>query len=385
MRWPGPNGPLIVTFRSRYIDVAPGLAVPTSFVAEVRGAARSGQSIKSVGNVFAGAAHFPLPILALSANAAIAEPDLALVYDNTPGETEHGFLQCRTYPEHGITERVYRTLDVDATGQLLERCLSHAENKRLYRAATHYRYALDWWRGGHELLSLEHLYIGMETLVEVARQCHPMFSGVTNDTDRLERLGVSTDDVHKSIRERMWCGCENVFAKMKRGVVADHLKTKVLSDVLFHQDIETFEAARSARHGFQHGFDGLRKLRRKASIVRDKTAMYLRRSMIELVQLDAQSKGRLLDDEYSRPIGPSPAAQYLIGSFRGDADHLAADRMEHPHFIWDNEVTTNIDRAAEPSADIGDVLTPVLGDGVTYHIDRIERYDSGGTLPVDVD
>jgi hypothetical protein len=114
---------------------------------------------------FANASLSVLPVLGLSANAAIGEPEIELGFENTAGITERSYFQSYIPPER---DNLYaaRSIDVSATVALLRALGAHPDSERLLRGANQYRIALQSWRLGRETLSLAHLWMAVEALTK---------------------------------------------------------------------------------------------------------------------------------------------------------------------------------------------------------------------------
>jgi hypothetical protein len=101
--------------------------LPEQLWIDVRGDART---VDEALEPFANAALKILPILTLSANAAIGLPDIELGFDNTVGVTERDYFQSYIPPERD-TPNPGRGVDVPATAALVKAIGSHPSSERL--------------------------------------------------------------------------------------------------------------------------------------------------------------------------------------------------------------------------------------------------------------
>jgi hypothetical protein len=150
---PSAIGLVDITYTTRYLRKTPEVTLPGQLWIDIRGTA---PSLAAALEPFANAGISMLPVLALSANAAIGELDIELGFDNTAGITEREYFQSYIPPEQDILHPG-RAIDGPASTALLQAIGAHRDSERLLRGANQYRMALNSWRLGRETLSLAHL------------------------------------------------------------------------------------------------------------------------------------------------------------------------------------------------------------------------------------
>jgi hypothetical protein len=146
---PSDIGSVDIVYTTRYLNRAPDVTVPGHLWIDIRGKAHT---LAEALEPFANSALTILPILSLSANASIGEPDIELGFDNTTGTAERDYFQSYIPPERDIPHPG-RGIDVPATSALLQAIGAHRHSERLLRGANQYRLALQSWRLGKETLS----------------------------------------------------------------------------------------------------------------------------------------------------------------------------------------------------------------------------------------
>jgi hypothetical protein len=197
--YPSTIGPVDIVCTTRYLDREPGVTLPGDLCIDVCGRAGTlGEALMPLAN----AALFVLPILSLSANAAVAEADIELGYDNTPGVTERDYFQSYIPAERGVL-RSGRRLDVPSTIKLIEALGKHHDLERLSRAANQYRIALGSWRLGHETLSLAHLWMAVEALTKVKVRIELAARGLEEPADLAAQMGVDLNQLDGVVRKDM--------------------------------------------------------------------------------------------------------------------------------------------------------------------------------------
>jgi hypothetical protein len=109
--FPSEIGPVDIVYTSRYISRGSDIRVPGHLWIHVEGPA---PTLRDALDPFANAGLAMLPVLALSANAAIKEPDVEVAFDNSPGIVERDYFQTYMPPEPDV---VYlgRLMDVEST------------------------------------------------------------------------------------------------------------------------------------------------------------------------------------------------------------------------------------------------------------------------------
>jgi hypothetical protein len=91
---------------------------------------------------------------------------------------------------------------------------------------------------------------------------------------------------------------------------------------------------------FEHGFGDFGNIHKPAQEVIIKTARYLRHSIIDLLDLSADDRAKLLSSDYDVARGPLMIKRFLRGEMVGAADQLAADDQVYPILTWNSKLKT---------------------------------------------
>jgi hypothetical protein len=147
-------------FQSEYTGGDDGRAYPVTIHGEIRGESASLEEAEprlaqAIGNV--------LPILALAANAAIADP-LAVVAHGIDLTEPQPFRGYGTPQASEWFPPGKRRFDAEATLALIEAVGQHPQTDLLHRAVEAYRRALGNWIPEQRLMAGEFLFIAAETL-----------------------------------------------------------------------------------------------------------------------------------------------------------------------------------------------------------------------------
>jgi hypothetical protein len=307
--FPTTVGPADLTFRTRYSEEGHEAAVPRELWVDIRGHATCG--LDEAINAYVSAAHALLGFVAVSANAAIQDPDVKLAFDNTADRDRRLFFQ-QFVPEFRGAPLPGRRVDSEATVILMKSFDGHAEFDRLIRAVEQYRLALLEWRPGREILALAHLWMGMEALTKVALRRELAREGVTQAQELADAWGIDLRALDGEVRRR----------------------------VLFRGDASTAKKAKEASDGFEHGFLPYAVIRPLAQEARDLTATYLREAIFDLSDVPEMTARTLLGPEFASPIHPW-VVRYMRGEFIGETDDLAAPDQEYPIFTWSSKLKSH--------------------------------------------
>ncbi len=328
-------GPVDIRLGTRYCNRGPGLLVPGVLWVEVRGSA---PPYRAVTPVFASAAFSLIPLIALSANAAVEEPEVEIAYDNTPYATERAFLQNLLPEEPSVPRRVGRRVDVPVTAALIRALAVHPERGRIRRAIGQYWEALGCWRPSRESLALAHLSLGMEALLKTFQQSLCRQEGKTQP-ELAAALGVRLEDLGPAIR----------------------------SSRLFQNDQECCQKARKALESLEQGFATFGQGRSFSVEVRDRTARYLRSVILELLGLEEKDRAVLLSPPFDKPLGSRPEVRCLRGRLVGPAGELAAAGQEHPFMNCRASIKAiSLLESGEYHVEIEEHITPSLAEGVSF-------------------
>jgi len=301
------NRNVVLTFQTRHREVGLSSPLPGDLWVDARGPA---SSLEEAVTLFAKVAGGVVAAIAFGANAAIGDLEPELAFDNTRSVSKRVFLQS-LLPDEGATVHVRRIVNIKMTCCLLEAIQDHDEKERILRSISQYNLALRHWRWGHETLATEHLFMGTEALTKAIARYGQAKSGLS-DEGYAKNLGI---DVKKL---------------PPRKSLHSAIVEKVRKDVLFKGDADCHRSAKRASDGFEHGFLPYDRISESAVKARDKTASYLRDSIIDLLDLDQASHSFFMDKTKNKPLGNWPVVKYVRGHLVGESDDLAAEGNVYP-------------------------------------------------------
>jgi len=335
--FPSSIGPVTINYETRWLKNKEGNVTPGHIWIEINGSA---QSLQDALVPFANAGLSILPILSLSANAAINDLELELGFDNTKGITERDYFQCYVSPESNEIH-ILRPINREATVALINSLAAHFGGDRLRRAANQYRLALGNWRLGKESLTLAHLWMSLEALTKVKVRTEYKTRGLTNEKELADELGIDIENLDSYVRK----------------------------ELLLKGDVECYTKAKKASDGFEHGFLEYQKIRNLSKDVRNKMAKYMRTAIIELCDLEKDKKNILLAEPFNKPLGYWPIVKYLRGKLIGKGDQLAVEGNAYPFIKWKSTyISTLEDKTKKLHISIKDSITPELGQGISFKL-----------------
>jgi hypothetical protein len=339
-------GPVDVVFGSRWIQKSPTVTIPGDLWVEVVG---SGPSLEASLVPFANAGMALLPVLALSANAAVKDPQVEVAFDSTVGVSERDYFQSYVPGESGIVH-FSRRVRREAVVALLEALGVSAESKRLRRAIGQYRMALDWWRQGLETLALAHLWMAVEALTKAKIRAECGARGLSTPQELAGSLGVPL------------CG----------------LDAAVRATLLLHGDAECYGKAKEASDGFEHGFLEFPTISALAKDVRHRMAAHVRSAILELCGVTGEALATLTGPPYDKPLGYWPPAKYLRARLVGDAPQLAAEGKEYPFLTWEPKTDEcSVDAEGNVQLKFSEQLTQDVAEGMGFRDIRYEVWRPG--------
>ena len=328
-------GPVNINYTTRWLKKEDGIVVPGHIWIEVSGFA---QSLEEALVPFANASLTILPILSISANAAISDPNLEIGFDNTKGITERDYFQCYIPPENNEIYNL-RCINIKATIALLDALDKHLDKERLIRAANQYRLALDYWRLGRETLSIAHLWMSIEALTKAKMRAECKGRNLKNQEELADDIGINIEKLDPYIRE----------------------------ELLLKGDNDCYMKAKKASDGFEHGFLSYKDIIESSKDVRRRMAEYTRTAIIELCGLEEDILNILLTKPFNKPLGYWPLAKYLRGKLIGTSDQLAAKGYTYPFMKWKPTIkSASVNKKGQYNITIKDSITPVLGKGISF-------------------
>lgn len=337
-------GPVRVTYASRWIKRAPDLTLPGHLWIEVAG---RGPSLEEVLVPFANAGLSMLPILALCTNAAVGEPEIELGFENTQGITEREYFQCYVPPETDIIHNV-RLVKVKQTVAVIEALKKHRDSERLRRGANQYRLALDSWRLGRDALALAHLWMALEAVTEARIRTEMSRRNLLTKKDLAELLGA------RDLKE---------------------LGPLVRKSIILEGDIECYKKGKEASDGFEHGYLDFSKVIENARDVRDRMAKYVRKTILDMLNLEPEDFQILM--KLDKPLGYWPIVKYYRGKLVGAGDTLAQNGNAYPFLRWKPIIKSlSITQDGKFNFTLTESFTAELAEGISFKPQSIEIWQA---------
>jgi len=131
---PTKGEPFQLRFRTTFTEAGFDAPLPTDLWLEARGEA---SDVNHAGELFGNAALEISAYIALIANASMGHLEPHLIFDVTPGETSHDFLQS-FLPDQPVTLVPGRRIDIELLNAFVMAFASHTERDRLSRVAVQY-------------------------------------------------------------------------------------------------------------------------------------------------------------------------------------------------------------------------------------------------------
>lgn len=332
--FPTEFGPVNVTYASRWLKVNENELMPGHIWIEIRG---QGSTLEEAIAPFANAGLMAIPIMALCSNAAIGDPEVEIAFDSTPDLTERDYFQSFVPFETGLLH-AGRVINIEATIAFFDVLKKHSESERLLRAISQYHLTLNSWKLGHSIIALAHLWMAMEALTEVKLRSELATRGLKNDQALADDLGVEIKLLRPTIRKK-----------------------------LILNDDECYRKAKQASDGFEHGFEGLAKLRELSAEVRHRMANYIRFAIFELSGLEQGVMKTLISAPYDKPLGNWNIAKYLRGKLIGTGMQLARPGNAYPYIKWKSGIKKiAIDQVGNLEVQMTETFEPELAEGVSF-------------------
>lgn len=289
-----------------------GNEVPRELIVEVRGNAAT---IDDAIETFSRLARPVATIIGFVANVQVGPLEVHLAYDASPERDSREFAEVFIADERGPVSagrRVRPHLVETVWSAMMSDALDIA---RLNRAMRHYELALRNWYIGGEWLALNHLWIAGENLTKAVVRATAAARGVTEEA-LARSFGLATDDPQRP----RW---------------KDLLGARVRQAIIFAGDDDTYQTAKSASDGLEHGIWELNRIAENAIRCTDKTFGYVRRSIIDLLGLDAQAATELMSIE---PTDVESTRTIMRGRLVGSAADPAAEGQLYPSLEWQSGI-----------------------------------------------
>jgi hypothetical protein len=341
MRFPSQLGPVEITIGTARTQVD-GFTNPVraGLWADARGNA---PTLSDAVEVFANFTRGVAGVLSVAANAPVGHFTADLAFDNTPGRQEREYFR-RSYPADPHVPSQGRRMDSALALALFTSWMRKPvkELERWHRATNAYHHALQEWEPGADIPATSHLWTAAEALTPIIRRQYMQAESLTQD-QLLARWKIELKDLDPEVRRRL----------------------------VFQGDDACYSTAREARNALLHGYDPLWQVREGSVEVRDLTASYVRRSLIESAGVNNADREALLAPPYDRPFHWS-VETFVFGRMLGEAENPAQPEDLYPRVDW-RLVSTELPPDDEGDARIKfDVeVEPRLAEGMTFVLDRV--------------
>lgn len=337
----GPTSPVDILFRTEYRSDGYDALIHRDLLVEATGSASSLElaieALSAVGQTIAN-------VLAFCTNASISDLQVHLAYDCSIGVNERAYFQTFKPGEYGLP-RMSRIIDCDVATTTFKALGTHSENARITRAIGQYFMALSNWQPGREIMSLAHLYMGVEAITKAVLREEKKRNGLHSDDDLANYLGIEKKKLDPVIRERF----------------------------IFQGDKLCYDRAKEASDAFEHGFKPLQDVRVLASETRDDTARYLREAIAGLLGLDEDVKHVILQPPYNEPMETQAFEKCIKGKLLGDGPKLNDDQFEYPLIEWDSTIRSIKDDGKNGyDIEMEEHFNAQLASGIAFQHDSIE-------------
>lgn len=302
-----------IVLETRYENIGTSEPVPRELVFEVTLAAEDLMHAVVEASAISGGF---TAVLSFVCNAYLAVPEARLGFDATPGLDRRDIWQTDLPLETG-TPRPTRMLREDVLYPFLESLRSCAEANRVRRAIGQYHAAMRDWTPAGRPLAFSHLYMALEALGPAVERVERARLGIGTDNDHAERHSVD-------VSRRNWK--EVLLGRIRR-------------DIICEGDRQTYDTARKASDGFEHGSEDSAHLKVAAEQCSDTLLGYVRRGILGLLALPSGPYQKLAG---YKPLDVNPTRFSVTGYLTGevsDPDRLGRGGRKHPEL----DLTVRVD------------------------------------------
>jgi hypothetical protein len=338
-----------ITFRTRYSEEGFQSAVPRELWIDARGPA---STLNNAIEDFTNMAMFFTTVISFCINGYAGDCKFHLAYDNSVGKKQRDFFQQFVHEEHDMPS-ISRRIDPELVKVVINKLGEHKRSERLRRAISQYALALSYWNPGNEILATAHLFMGTEALVPIYRDIELIKSGLGKAKELASKWKISIKELDSTIRRRF----------------------------LFKGDQKCHRDAKRASDSFEHGFLPFHIIRPLASTVRNKTAKYLRGSLLELLDLPLKIENQLKNFPYDKPLGTVGYIRYLRGKLISDKPELARPDQAYPIVEWRFKIKSfAIKDRKEFNLNFSQNITPRLAKDVSLQLQSIKIFGPEGFI-----
>lgn len=342
---------------TRWVD-ASGKQLPRELVVEVRGHAAS---LDEAAGKFAAIARPVATMVGFVANVRVGPLEVHLAYDCTPSREDREFLETFIPDERGqVSEgRIIRLHLMEAACTAFVSLAT--DSPRVSRALRQYELALREWYVGGEWLALNHLWIAAENLTKAVIRKTVAARGISEE-DLAHEHGLVTGD---PARPR-W---------------KDLLGARVREEKIFAGDADTYKAAKEASDGLEHGIWELDKVAANAIKSADKTFHYVRRTIVDLLDLAPEVASEL---NGIKPKDVQSTRKVVRGRLIGAAEDPAMEGELYPRLEWSSGIDSVVREGSTFQMKQKDRMTIRTHPDVGFRLERLEVHGrlENGEAPV---
>ena len=313
---------------TRWVDEG-GNQLPRELIIEGRGWAGS---VDEAAAKFAAVARPIATLVGFVANVRVGPLEVHLAYDCTPSSEEREFLETFLPDESGaIGEgRIVRRHLLEAA------CTSFAtlpsESPSVSRALRHYELALRNRYVGGEWLALNHLWIAAENLSKAAIRKTVRERRITEE-ELVHEFGLVTNDPQRPRWKHL-------------------LAARAREQIIIGGDTDTYQTAKDASDGLEHGIWELDRIAAHALKSADKTFSYVRATIIDLLSLSPEFAQELNEIKPKDVLSMRKVAR---GRLIGAVQDPAMEGELYPRLEWRSGISS------------------VLREGSTFHVQQREQ------------
>lgn len=316
-----------------------------------------------------------LNLLSFLANAAVGQPNVAVIYEVTPGADKRAYRQ-RILAQTPVHPVMFRTIPTRWFGVVQEAINAHPKSERLRRSISYYAEALRSWHPHDMIRPGEFLFQAVEALSPVIVAAEMATLGTKTKQDLAQYYGFSPKD--ESDRSHLY-----------------DLEGKLRCLRIFGEREDIYQGLRKLSDGFEHAylpFDEIRSLSKQVSQMASEA---IRRTILVQAGVSSDVLVELHAPSVTMPLAGWAPVVEIEGVWGGNLDEVPAKaipvechaevqiggRVEEGKMERKFETKLNIARIGDlPNIEFGITGTSIAlpGSGKL----AISRWESGDVTPI---